>query len=125
MRGEVFSHAGVHCGIFGLPGSQSVDVAVVHAECGGDEDGVVNLQIGCALFAGVRDVVGGDVLSALLDLACDGEEGLELVGDLRLMEVAFDLFDQAEVFGEVSGGCGSVAGLAEEAVVATGDVGRD
>ncbi len=44
----MLTHAGVHCRVSGLPCVEAIDVAVVHAEGGGDEDGVVNLKVGCA-----------------------------------------------------------------------------
>jgi hypothetical protein len=48
MHGQMRSHAGVHCRIAGLPRRKSIDIAVVHAECGGNQHGVVNFEVGCA-----------------------------------------------------------------------------
>jgi hypothetical protein len=49
MCGEMLSNAGVNCRVAGLPGGETVDIAVVHAESGGNEDGVMNLKIGRAV----------------------------------------------------------------------------
>ena len=67
--------------------AEAVDVAVEHAEGGGDEDGVVNLDVGRSGVAGFGDGFGGDVFAAALDLAGDVEESLQLVGDVSVVEV--------------------------------------
>ena len=52
----MLAHFCVHLGVFWLPGGEAVDVAVVHAEGGGDEHGVVDLEVGCAEVAGGLEV---------------------------------------------------------------------
>ena len=71
----------VEIGIVGHPRGEAVHVAVAHAEHGGDEHRVVNLQIGGALLAGARDVGRRDVLAALRRLAGDREQRLQLRRD--------------------------------------------
>ena len=44
----MLAHLRVHGFVVRLPGAESVDVAVVHAEGGGDEHRVVDLEVGCA-----------------------------------------------------------------------------
>ena len=78
--GEVLAHLRVHGFVVRLPGGESVDIPVVHAEGCGDEDGVVDLEIRCAEAAGTIDVAGSDVPAALLDFSCDGEQGKDADG---------------------------------------------
>ena len=77
--GQVLAHFCVHLGVFWLPGGEAVDVAVAQSAGGGDEDGGVDCEVGCALFAGLCDIFWGDVFAALLDFAGDGEEGFQFV----------------------------------------------
>jgi hypothetical protein len=77
--GETFSTLAINFGIRGGPGSQSVDVAVVHAEGCGDEHGVVDLLVGGAFPTCALDIFGRDLLAALLHFAGDRKQRLELV----------------------------------------------
>src|SRR5262245_62075879 len=79
------------------PRGQAVHVAVAHAEDGGDEDGVVNLEIRRARGARPRDVLGQDVPPAARGLRGDDQERLQLVGDRGALEVALDLRDEVFV----------------------------
>src|SRR5579862_5996374 len=78
----------------GLPGSEAVDVAVVHAEGGGDQDRVVNFEIGGAFAAGGFDVRGGDEFAVLLHFAGNRQQGFELGRNGGLHEIGLDLLDQ-------------------------------
>ena len=78
----MLAHGGIHGRILGLPCRQSIDVTVVHAEGGGDQHGVVDLDVGCTLFAGMSHIIRGYVLPALLYLACDDEKSLQLSRDV-------------------------------------------
>ena len=60
--------------VVGLLGSESVDVAVVHAESGGDEDCVVDFSVGSAEAAGGLDIGWGHQLAILLHSAGDDEQ---------------------------------------------------
>src|SRR5271170_7567474 len=48
FAGDELAAFAIHRFVFGLPGGESVDVAVEHAERGGDQDGVVDFEIGCS-----------------------------------------------------------------------------
>ena len=120
---EVLAHFRVHGFIAGLPGGEAVYVAVEHAEGGGNQDGVVNLDVGGVFGAGAGDVFGGDIFAAQPDFAGDREERFEFGGDGRGGGIGGDAFDDGGVTCEVGGGGGSVAGGAEEAIVLRGDVG--
>jgi hypothetical protein len=52
-----------------LPSVKSVNVAVIHAEGGGDENGVVDLDIGSGFGAGGFDIGGGKCLPPFWTLA--------------------------------------------------------
>jgi hypothetical protein len=45
----MLTHAGIHGWITRLPRGKTIDIAVIHAEGGGNEDGIVDLKISCAL----------------------------------------------------------------------------
>ena len=78
MLGEVFSHLHI-CRILGrLPGTKAVNVAVVHAESRGNEDGVVDLDVGGPVRPRLGDIIGRDPLAVLLNLARDRGQRLEL-----------------------------------------------
>src|SRR5215471_11402253 len=79
----------IGCFIERLHGRQAVDVAVVHAECGGDENGVVNLEICCAKVARMFHVFRRDVLATLLNFSGNYEERFELVGNVGVLEIGF------------------------------------
>src|ERR1035438_5281863 len=61
----------IHFGIGRRPGGKAIHVAIVHTECGGDQNGVVNLLIRRAMLTGTRNVLASDILAALLDLSRD------------------------------------------------------
>jgi len=69
---------GVERGIVGRDRGQSVDIAVVHAEGGRDQDGVVDLGVGGALLACSFDEVAGYGLAAPLDRRGDLQQRSEL-----------------------------------------------
>jgi len=56
IAGDTAAALAVEGFIVGLVGSEAVDVAVVHAEGGGNEHGVVNLEVGCTVSAGGLDI---------------------------------------------------------------------
>ena len=85
----------------------------------------MDFEVGRALFPRRLYGLGGDLLAALLHLARDAEEGLELAGDSGVEVVAPDVVGEVGLFAQMRGGGGRVAGLAEVAVVAVGDVGGD
>ena len=111
--------------IVGLVGAKAIDVAVVHAEGGGDEDGVVNLKVGCALLARGFDVGGGDEFAVLLHLAGDDEECFELGTDGGLGEIGLDLLDKGLVAAQVRSGNGAVDAVAVVGAVAAGNISGD
>ena len=59
-------------------GRQTIDVAVVHAERGGDEHRVVNLDVGGALGPGAGDVRRGDVRAAFCTFPAIASSALSL-----------------------------------------------
>src|SRR5262249_37491112 len=122
---DAFGGGGVRGGVVGGDGGQAVDVAVVHAERGGDQDGVVDLHVGGAGVAGGGDQVGGDLQAAALDRAGDGQQRAQLRGDRGLRGVGPHLVHQGHPLGQLGGGERGVRGGAEHAVVAARDVGGD
>jgi hypothetical protein len=56
VLGEVLSHLRIHRFITRLPDAQTVEAAVAHAECRGDQDGIVDLDIGGPLCLCLGDV---------------------------------------------------------------------
>ena len=60
------------------PRRQPVDIAVEHAERCGDQHGVMDLDVGCALAAGRGHVVGGDGTPIDFDLGGDREQRTQL-----------------------------------------------
>ena len=50
MIGDALADFAIDARIARLPGGQAVDVAVVHAECRGDQHGVVNFLVGRTCF---------------------------------------------------------------------------
>src|SRR5262252_6288358 len=74
----VFRHLAAHLVVSGwINGRQrreAVDIPVEHAERCGDEDRVVDFDVGRTLGACSRDVFGGHLLAALLDLRGNREE---------------------------------------------------
>jgi hypothetical protein len=55
--------------VFRGPGSKAIHVAIHHAEIGRDKHGVVDLEIGRALRAGLSYIFGSDMLAASLNVA--------------------------------------------------------
>jgi hypothetical protein len=68
---EVFPVFAIHGRVGGRPGSQAIDVAVVHAEGRSDQDGVVNFFLGCAILPCAGDIILGNLLATFLHLAGD------------------------------------------------------
>ena len=79
------SHFVVELLVGGSKGRETVDIAVVHAECGCDQNGIVDLEVGGAFDSGLRNIFGGDVFSALLHLRGDGQQAFSfaLTGAVR------------------------------------------
>src|SRR5579875_2209575 len=75
---ELLSHFAVHRLVARLPGTQAVNVAVVHTERRSDEHRVVNLDVRGSMSLCVGDIIGGNALAVLLDLARDGQQRLQL-----------------------------------------------
>ena len=73
----------IGAGILRRPRGKAIYIAVVHAKGGGNEYGVMDLDVGGALGPGATHCVGGDILTALLNLRSDGEECFELGGDRK------------------------------------------
>ena len=117
MLGDERRALAVEVGIVGRPGGQPVDVAVAQAEHGGDEHGVVNLEVGGAELARARDVGCRDLLAACRGLAGDDEQRLELVGDGGVFRIALHAHDELFVAVQVVRGDGAVNRLAVAAVV--------
>lgn len=89
-----------HLGRHRIPGRvvghrrrQPVSIAVVHAERGGDEHGVVKLLVGRACLAGRVDIQGADVLAAPLD-GGDPQQRPQLGVDWRAVRIRPYLVDQ-------------------------------
>ena len=112
-------------GIGRSPRREPVDVAVEHAEGGGDQHRVMDLDVGCALAAGGGHVVGGDRAPVDLDLGGDREQRAQLVADRSARRVALHLLDQGHPSLELHRGEGAVRRLAERALVQIRDVGGD
>ena len=107
MRGEVLTHARIHRRILWLPSSEAIHIPVVHTKGSSDQNRVVNFQIGRPLLARGLHTFGRDMFAALLDLAGNHQQRLELVGNRRLEKVTLYLVDQPRVLAQVSGGCGA------------------
>ena len=73
---DMFATLTIHCFVSWLRGGEAVDVSVEHAECRGDQHGVVDLDIGRSCFTGVCDIFRRNVLAALLYMSRDDEESL-------------------------------------------------
>src|SRR5262245_14234486 len=63
------------------------DVAVLHAESRGDQDGVVDRLVGGAICSRVFDIAGCHVSSALLNFGGNRQQRLELRGNIRRLKV--------------------------------------
>ena len=74
--------------------AKAIDVAVEHAESGGDQDCVVYLDVGRALGFGAGDIVGGHFFPAFLDVPGNGEKRLQFRADRRFEVVRTDCVDQ-------------------------------
>ena len=125
MLGDEGRALTVEGGIVGSPGREPVDVAVAEAEHGGDEDRVVNLEVGGAVLAGTRHVRRRDVLAACRGLPGDHEQRLQLVRDGGVLRVGLHAHDEIFVAVQMVGGNGAVDRLAVPAVVLRRHEGRD
>ena len=125
MFGDECGALAVEIGIVRRPCRQAVDVAVAEAEHGGDEHGVVNLEIRRPERASTCDVCRGHQPAALGRLAGDDQQRLELVGDGRAFRIALDVEHQRLVAAEVVRGDRAMDRLAVAAVVARRHVGRN
>lgn len=67
--GHAFPHLRVIVWLLRLPSRQTIDIPVVHAECCGNENSVVDLFIGCAVLPGTSDIVRSHLLATFLHLA--------------------------------------------------------
>jgi len=123
--GDLAAAFAVPGGVVGDGGGEAIDIAVVHAEGGGDEDGVVDFEVGGAFAAGRGDIAGGDAAPAFLDFSGDDEESFELGRNAGFVGSALDAVNESFVAAEMSRGDGAVDGLAVVAVVLRGDVGGD
>ena len=99
------------------PRGQSVHVAIAHAEHGGDEHRVVDLEIGRAVLTRSRDVGRRDVLAPFGRLPRDDEQRLELVGDGGLLGIRLDARDELFIAMQMVRRNGAVDRLAVPAVV--------
>src|ERR1700733_3382123 len=125
VAGNTASAFAIEGFVVGLHSGQAIYITVIHAKRSGDEDGVVNLEVGRAVLAGGFDIAGFDELAILLDFAGYGEKGLQLGADVRLGEVGLDLLDESLVAAEVSGSDGAVDAVTVVCAVAAGDEGGD
>jgi hypothetical protein len=91
--GQAFAALAIHHRIVWRPGRQTIHVAVVHGKCRGDQDGVVNLLVGCPLLPGTIHVLTGNVLAPFLDLAGYGQQRLQFVRNSGKFIVLRDLVD--------------------------------
>ena len=123
--GHALAHRPILLRVLGLPGGQTVHVAVVHAERGRDQDGVVDFLVGGARRSCPRHILGRDVLPALLHLSGNRQECLELGRDVGRVDVRLDLLNPREFRPEVRRRRGPVRQRAEAAVVARRHVRRD
>jgi hypothetical protein len=80
--GHPLSHFAVGLRIGRLPRTQAIHLAIEHAECGRDRHGVMDFPVGGASVKRTRNIVRGDVLAALLNLAGDGQQRLHLFRDI-------------------------------------------
>src|SRR5215467_15851417 len=72
----------IKLGIGRCPRGQTIDITVIHAKGGCNQNGIVDLFIGCALLTGASDILACDLLAASLYFAGNCEQGLQLVGNL-------------------------------------------
>jgi hypothetical protein len=79
MAGQPGSVFPVGVRVFGSPGGQAVDIAVVHAKSRGDQHGVVDLLVGCALLAGTIDILGLDRVAAEPHLLGDVQQRFQFL----------------------------------------------
>ena len=104
---------------------KAVDIPVEHAEGGGDQHRVVDLDVGGALVTGTLDVCGLHIEPAPRDLGRDVEQCPELGAHVGGRRVVAHGVDQVVVALEIVSGRGPVAGMTEVAVVSRGDIGGD
>ena len=116
MLGDERRALPVELRVFGRPRRQAIDIAVEHAECRGNQHGVVNLDVGGPVQARARHVAGHHVRPAARGLCSDDQQRLQLVGDAGLLEVVLHLDHQVLVL-QMMGGDSAVNGLAVAAVV--------
>ena len=82
-RGDERAALAIELGILRRPRRQAVDVPVAEAEHRGDEDGVVNLEVGGPELARALDVGRRDVLTVPRGLAGNDQQRLEFFRDGR------------------------------------------
>lgn len=71
MLGHESRTRAIEIRIVGRTGRQTVDVAIEHAERGGDQDGVVDLEVPSAAGPRAADVLGGYALATFRGLGGD------------------------------------------------------
>src|SRR5678815_798227 len=114
----------VPLGVGGRPRAKTVDVAVEHAERGGDQHGVVDFRVGGAFAPRPLDVLNADRAAALLHTRGDSQKRPQLRRDRGCIRASQDLVNQRLVL-EMTRGDGRVAGATERAVVERRDVCSD
>src|SRR5262249_2513452 len=83
------------------PGSQSIDIAVHHAELRSNQDGVMNFKICGTLGTCILDVFGGYMFAALLHLPGNDEQSFQLLRNVCGGEISFDLVNELLIAAQV------------------------
>lgn len=116
------SSRAIDVGILGRPSRQSVYVTVAHTENSRDQDGIVDLPIDCTFAACCINVTFGHQLTSLLNFTRDIEQGLELGRNFRVCPVGLYFLNKLFIVIQLSSCDRAMNGLAEQAIVAPGNV---
>ena len=98
--GALLTTLNIKISILRGPGSKPIDVAVKHAEGGGDEYRVVYLSFRCSFRNGCVYLILRYGFSTVLHAGCDRQQGLHLLGQVGLIKVCFHLIDVIRTAGK-------------------------
>ena len=85
----------------------------------------MDLFVGSAVLSRAANIFGGDVLTALLNLPGNRQQGFQFVGYLGGLEVQLHLIHELFISPQTVSSHGAMSMLAKVAVVLRRDVGRD
>jgi len=94
--GHSFPHFGIGLIRAGRPCTKTVDIAVIHAEGGGDQYGIMYFPVGGALLAGSSYIRFSDIFSVSLNLVSDMQQRPHFIRYIGVWQTGFDLVDQTQ-----------------------------